>query len=34
MYIMLNGVPKAVAYTTSVGATDQQRESVKLYSRC
>ena len=30
----LNPIPKAVAYTTLVGATDQHRESAQLYSRC
>ncbi|MEK5788786.1 hypothetical protein V3528_13600, partial [Acinetobacter johnsonii] len=34
MYIMLNSISKTVAYTTSVGATAQQRESAQLYSRC
>lgn len=34
MYIMLNSISKTVAYATLVGATAQQRESVKLYSRC
>ena len=30
MYIMLNSISKTVAYATSVGATAQQRESVKI----